>query len=82
MNEGDIKSVAELTALPRYDAGDPEAASLVSGASAFEVAEAEDMIRLQDLLHRDEYQPLAVVRFPESTPETVRVYFRLLDEDE
>lgn len=82
MREEDVKAISEVKGLPLFDATDPEAKSLTSGSSAFEVAEAEDMIRLLDLIHRAEYRAIAIVRFRVAAQKTVRVYFRLLDQDE
>lgn len=80
MHEADMQAVPELKQLPILDEHDPRARRLTDESSAEVVAEAADTVRLFDLLHRDEYQPIAAVRFLK--PESVRVYFRLLDRND
>lgn len=82
MREADLKTIPELQQLPFLDLDDPEARSLTAGTSPTVIAEAVDTVRLYELLHRDEYEAVAAVRFREPEPDSVRVYFRLLDRDE
>lgn len=78
MRETDLKAVPKLSQLAILDEDDAAARRLTVEFSAGEIAEAADTVRLFDLLHRDEYEAVAAVRFRKPGPE-VRVYFRLLD---
>ena len=79
MREADLKAVAILENLPVLDECEPKAKSITAN-SASKIAEAADMVRLHELLHRHEYQPLAVIRYRRDDGECVCVYFRRLDD--
>lgn len=74
MNELALKRIPRLENLPIFEFGTDEARDILHRAPA-ELAEAGDTIRLHDILHRAEYQPLAAVR----QNDEVRVYFKALD---
>ena len=82
MKEQDVKLIPQLKDLPVFDEEDPRAQQIASGTATFDVAVAEDTIRLHDLLHRHEYRPLGAVRFHREQNETVCVYFVLADHTE
>lgn len=75
MREEAIKAVPELKDLPILDEDDPEAAAFAEPSCLCDIAEADDPIRLHDLLHRRHYRPVAAVRFHRTREETTRVYF-------
>jgi hypothetical protein len=82
MNEADLKAIPELKHLQVLDEHHPAVRFLLDDMSSDLVAEATDTVRLFELLHREEYQPIAAVRFTEDGTREVRVYFQLLDQDE
>ena len=82
MDEADLKAIPQLAHLQILDEDHPAVLTLVGTRAADLIAEAADTGRLFDLLHRDEYQPIAAVRFRRQDSEGIRVYFRLLDQDD
>jgi hypothetical protein len=82
MDEADVKAIPELEQLQILEQDHSAARFLIAGTYANTIAEATDTVRLFELLHRDEYQPMAAVRFREPEPVSIRVYFRLLNRDE
>ena len=57
-------------------ADDPDAQVYLKSENYEKYVEVTDMFRLHDLLHRDEYRPVAVLRFHRLGEDFVRVYFR------
>ena len=82
MNEASLKAIPKLDQLQILDQDHPASRLLVAQSSANVIAEAIDTFRLFDLLHREEYQPIAAVRFVEADSTKIRVYFHLLDQDQ
>lgn len=82
MKEEEVKSIPQLQELPVFDEEDPRAAEIMSGQATFDIAPAEDTVRLHDLLHREEYRAVGAVRFQRDQCETVCVYFALADRTE
>jgi hypothetical protein len=82
MNEADLKAIPELDQLQVLDQDHPAVRSLLADTTSEIVAEATDTVRVFELLHRDEYLPIAAVRFAEGGSVGIRVYFKLLDQDE
>ncbi|MEX0703504.1 MAG: hypothetical protein WD069_15525 [Planctomycetales bacterium] len=80
MRLNEIRSIAALVELPVFEASDPQANRITDTAHADDVAEAADMMRVQELLHRTEYRPIAAVRAPAEGPDCVRVYFQRWDD--
>lgn len=81
MQERELRSVPELQALPVFEEDDPNARDLASRSKALDIAEADDTRRLFELLRRNEYRALGVVR-ERNDPSRVRVYFERLDRSE
>lgn len=82
MHESELRAIEELEELPLFDEDDPAIEDLIAETSADSIAEVEDTVRLHELLHRNEYQALAAVRFRETQQESIRVYFRLHHRDQ
>ena len=82
MKEEEVKSVPQLQDLPVFDEEDPRAAEIANGTATFDIAAAENTVRLHDLLHREEYRPLGAVRFHREPNDTICVYFALADHTE
>jgi hypothetical protein len=80
MDEAEVRAIESLKNLSILDEHDPNAKAIISNTAATSVAEAEDMLRLHELLHRKEYKPVAGVRYPCESGVCVRVYFARLDE--
>lgn len=80
MDETEIKAIHALKNLPILDEDEPSAKTITEGSSAYSVAEAEDMTRLHDLLHRDEYRPLVAIRYRQKRGKCICVYFTRLDD--
>ena len=78
MRESDLKLIEALQDLPMLSPDDPYAAGIADPAAAARIAAADDLVRLHDLLYRDEYRPIAAVRYGSETDQ-VRVYFELRD---
>ena len=78
MRESDLKLIGAVQDLPILSPEDPYAAAIADPAEAARIAAADDLVRLHDLLYRDEYRPIAAVRCGSATDE-VRVYFELRD---
>lgn len=64
--------------LPIFDAENQSAEIYLSEKNANRFAEVTDTYRLHDLLHRDEYRPVAAIRFHRNSHAFVRVYFQQL----
>lgn len=80
MTESEIRAIETLNDMPILDEDDPSAKSITSESAALNVAEAEDTMRLHELLHRDEYRPLAAVRYRRAEGDSICVYFSRLDD--
>ena len=80
MEEAEIRAIEALKGLPIFDDGDPSATSIIGHASATSIAEAEDALRLRELLHRNEYKPVAGIRYRRANGMLVYVYFARLDD--
>jgi hypothetical protein len=80
MDETEIRAIEALQELPIYDEGDPSATSIIENASPTSIAEAENTLRLHELLHRAEYTPVAGIRYQRPTGECICVYFARLDD--
>ena len=82
LNEYDLKKNPVMQSVPVMEGDDEVAQLFLDNSNACEFAEAVDAIRLYELLHRDEYRPVAVVRNSTDGLATIRVYFRQLHESE
>ena len=82
MKEEEVKSIPQLQDLPIFDEKDPRAAEIANGTATFDIAAAEDSVRLHDLLHREEYRPVGAVRCHREQGDTICVYFALADHTE
>ena len=82
MKEQDVNSIIELKDLPVFDEEDPRAAQVANGTATFDIAAAEDTVRLHELLHREEYRPVGAVRSRRDQNDTICVYFALGDHTE
>ena len=80
MDEVEIRAIDALKELPILDDDDPSARGIVESASATSIAEAEDTLRLHELLHRGEYKPVAGVRHRRPDGTSIHVYFARLDD--
>jgi hypothetical protein len=80
MEEAEIRAIDALKGLPILDDGDPSAKGIIANASATSIAEAEDTLRLYELLHRSEYKPVAGIRYRRANGERIYVYFARLDD--
>jgi hypothetical protein len=78
LNERDLKKNPSTQSLPVIDEHDCHANRYLDDDSVFKYAEASDSIRLFELLHRDEYEPVAAVRGRTGGSSFIRVYFRQL----
>ncbi|MCC7424775.1 MAG: hypothetical protein IT428_31275 [Planctomycetaceae bacterium] len=76
MSEHELQAIAELKDLAILDASDPAAAMLTSPFHACDIAEADNTVRLFELLHRDEYRPVCGIRTGTGAASQIRVYFR------
>jgi hypothetical protein len=54
MDEAEVRAIESLKNLSILDEHDPNAKAIISNTAATSVAEAEDMLRLHELLHRKE----------------------------
>lgn len=79
MHENDLKAIPELRELPVFEEGDSFAQMIASRAEALEIAEVDDPVRLHDMLHRDEYQPVGAVRYRRHDRERICVYLARMD---
>lgn len=77
----DLRKIHELKDLPILEDSDPRAVEIAAPRNFRDIAEAENTIRAYDLLHRNEYLPLAAIRSAGPQPDRVRVYFRRLCSD-
>lgn len=82
MHEHDLKKSSLTKFLPVIEADDRRAELLLREEKVNEFAEVSDTFRLFDLLHRDEYRPLAAIRYHDDRESFVRVYFQRLHETE
>lgn len=82
MHEQDLKKSALTKFLPILDAETQTAEIYLREENAGKFAEVTDTFRLYDLLHRDEYRPVAAIRFHRNGESAVRVYFQKLHETE
>lgn len=78
MREQGLKHSWLTTFLKTIDSDDRDAEVFLKSENAEKYVEASDLYRLHDLLHRDEYQPVAVIRFLRNGETTIRVYFQQL----
>lgn len=78
--ERDLYRNPSTQSLPVIDEDDQRAQRCLCASRICEFAEASDSIRLFELLHRDEYEPVAAVRHRTDGCPTIRVYFRKLHE--
>lgn len=76
MREQDLRRAPLPSDLPVYEEHDERAREISSPARCCEMAEAEDMVRLYQLLHRIEYQPVAVIVRHTRFGRDARVYFQ------
>jgi hypothetical protein len=79
MKESEIRVIDALKDLPILDEDDPTAQPIVENRVA-SVAEVGDAVRLHELLHRNEYRPLAGIRYRRGEQENICIYFRRLDD--
>ena len=80
LNEQDLKKNPSTESVPVLDGGDGNAERYLDSVRVCEFAEAADPIRLVQLLHRTEYEPVVAVRDRTSNSALIRVYFRQLHE--
>jgi len=59
----DLPPIAELADLPILSEDDPRTETLLKPDRFLEFAEAVDTVRLAELLHRERYEPVAIIRF-------------------
>ena len=78
MSEQDLKNHPSTRSLVVIEASDRRAKRYVCEESMCQYAEVTDTIRLSELLHRDEYHPVAAIRHPNDVSPYIRVYFRQL----
>ncbi|MBD3676173.1 MAG: hypothetical protein HUJ26_21900 [Planctomycetaceae bacterium] len=78
MQEQELRYCPLVKSLRVMPADDPRAQIYLKSEHYGEYVEVTDMFRLHDLLHRDEYQPVAILRFHQLGEDFVRVYFRQL----
>jgi len=74
----DLQKIAKLADLSILHNGDAKARELMNSTRSLDIAEAVDTVRLFELLHRDEYQPLGIVQFGSEDEGEVKVYFTRL----
>jgi hypothetical protein len=70
-----LQTIEKLANVPVYTSDDDAVSAFCDPGRLIEIAEAVDTHRLFDLLHRDEYQPIGIVRFDDAGDEAARVYF-------
>ncbi|MCA9118065.1 MAG: hypothetical protein KDA79_23500 [Planctomycetaceae bacterium] len=82
MRTADLQHIPELEHVPVLDAQDPLAVRIISPEQSLKFAEADTVIRARDLLCRNEYKLVAVVRFLTEEGESVRIYFAQTHHDD
>ena len=82
MQEQELRYCPDVKCLKAFRADDPEAQVYLKPENYRQYVEVSDMYLLHELLHRDEYQPVAVVRFRSLGENFVRVYFQQLHSSE
>jgi hypothetical protein len=80
--EQDLRRYPRLAQLVIHDEDDPCTKPLQAENRCNTIAEAADLLRLQDLLTRREYEPIGIVRFSKTREGEVSVFFRLKDTDD
>lgn len=82
MFERDLRKYSQLAQLVIHEEDDPCTIPLQEEQRCNSIAEANDLMRLQDLLTRNEYEPIGIVRFGHTREGQVSVFFRLKDTDD
>ena len=80
MIEQDLKKCALTRFLTIIDEDNEIADLYLREENSARFAEVTDTVRLHDLLHRDEYRPVAAIRCHNDSEIFVRVYFQQLHE--
>lgn len=80
MQEQQWRNCPLTKSLKVMEADDPDARIYLTPDNADRFAEATAMYRFYDLLHRNEYRPVAAIRFHRHGEHFVRVYFQRLHE--
>lgn len=80
MQEKEIKVCPLTRYLKLIEADHQDAQLYLKPENANRFAEVTNMYRFHDLIHRDEYRPVAVIRFHRHGESYVRVYFQQLQE--
>ena len=81
MRESDLRAIEALRDLQILDPDHPAAVAMIRDHRMCEIAEADDTVRLWDLLHHREYEVLCAIRQPDDDSSPLRVYFRRIDLD-
>jgi hypothetical protein len=76
----DLQKIPSIQSLPVFDPDDRKVQRCLRDEGVCEFAEAADAMRLCELLHRSEYQPVAVVRNRKDRFSPLRVIFRPMHE--
>lgn len=71
-----LQMIEKLADVPVFTTDDDAVSAFCDPSRLIEIAEAVDTHRLFDLLHRDEYRPIGIVRFDDGGHEAARVYFQ------
>ncbi|HET6425170.1 MAG TPA: hypothetical protein VFG20_15895 [Planctomycetaceae bacterium] len=79
MRVSDLQTIADFAQVPILSAVDPQAKAVVDPARFEEIAEAADTVRLFDLLHRQQYHLVAIIRVDDGFGEEARAYFTRRD---
>ena len=82
MFEADLRRYPQLSQLVVHEEDDPCISPFQEEQRCNFIAEANDPIRLQDLLTRREYEPIGIVKFSRTREGEVSVFFQLNDTDE
>ena len=78
MQEHSWRNCPLSKSLKLMEADDPDAQKYLIPDNAHRFAEATGMYRYYELLHRNEYRPVAAIRFQRLGESFVRVYFQRL----
>lgn len=76
MRLSDVHRIPQLIPLPVFPSNHPDATAFLDAQRCLETAEAVDTRRLFDLLHRHDYQPVAIIQFGNHSDCDARVYFQ------
>lgn len=75
----DLQRITEFGPVPILRGIDPRAKAILAPDRFDEIAEAVDTVRVFELLHRHQYQPVAIIRSDDGRGEVVRAYFTRKD---